>query len=216
VASGESGITGWVIDVIDSIGAVGVGALIAIENLFPPIPSEVILPLAGFRAHEGQMNVVAAWVAATIGALVGAVILYGLGAVVGYDRLHELAGKRWFFVLSQKDLERGERFFEQHGAKVVLIGRCIPLVRSVVSVPAGLARMPLPLFLLFTAIGSGVWNALFIGAGWVLGDNYARVEGWVKPFSYAVVAAIAVWLVVLAVRKIGRARSGDDVSSTTG
>jgi membrane protein DedA with SNARE-associated domain len=155
-------------------------------------------------------------VAATIGALVGAVILYGLGAVVGYDRLHELAGKRWFFVLSQKDLERGERFFEQHGAKVVLIGRCIPLVRSVVSVPAGLARMPLPLFLLFTAIGSGVWNALFIGAGWVLGDNYARVEGWVKPFSYAVVAAIAVWLVVLAVRKIGRARSGDDVSSTTG
>lgn len=200
----EEGITGWVIDVMDSIGEIGVGVLIAVENLFPPIPSEVILPLAGFRAHEGEMNVVLAWIAATIGALVGALILYGLGAVIGYDRLHDLAGKRWFFVLGQKDLERGERFFEQHGAKIVLIGRCIPLVRSVVSVPAGLARMPLPTFVLFTILGSAVWNALFIGAGWVLGDNYERVERWVQPFSYLVVGVIAVWLVVLAVRKIRR------------
>lgn len=202
--AGETGITGWVVDVIDSIGEVGVGVLIAIENLFPPIPSEVILPLAGFRANEGELNVVLAWISATIGALVGALILYGLGAFVGYDRLHELAGKRWFVVLGQKDLERGDRFFERHGGKVVLAGRCVPLVRSVVSVPAGLAGMPIPRFVLYTVVGSGIWNALFIGAGWVLGDNYDRVEGWVQPISYTVVAAIVVWLVVLTVRKARR------------
>jgi membrane protein DedA with SNARE-associated domain len=208
VAAEETGITGWVIDVIDRIGEVGVGVLIAVENLFPPIPSEVILPLAGFRANEGELNVVLAWVAATIGALVGALILYGLGAVIGYDRLHDLAGKRWFVVLGVKDLERGERFFERHGAKVVLFGRCIPLVRSVVSVPAGLARMPLPKFLLYTAIGSGVWNALFIATGWTLGDNYERVEGWVQPLSYAVVGALLLWVAFLTYRKVQRVRAG--------
>ena len=201
-----AGITDWVADVVDSIGEVGVGVLIAVENLFPPIPSEVILPLAGFRAEEGELNVVLAWVAATIGALVGAVILYGLGAVVGYDRLHELAGKRWFVVLGQKDLERGDRFFDEHGGKIVLIGRCIPLVRSVVSVPAGQSGMPLPRFLVYTAIGSGIWNAVFIAAGWVLGDNYEKVEGWVQPISYAVVAALVVGVLVLVARKLRRRR----------
>lgn len=208
----ENGVTGWVVDVIDSIGEVGVGALVTLENLFPPLPSEVILPLAGFRANEGELNVVLAWVAATIGALLGAFVLYGLGAVVGYDRLHDLAGKRWFVVLSQRDLERGNRFFHQHGGKIVLLGRCVPLVRSVVSVPAGLAGMPLGRFSVFTAIGSGIWNALFIGAGWVLGANYDKVERWVQPLSYAVVAAILGWVVVLAVRKVRR-REG--VSSPT-
>jgi membrane protein DedA with SNARE-associated domain len=208
VAAEESGgVTGWVIDVVDAIGEIGVGVLIALENLVPPIPSEVILPLAGFRANEGELNLLLTWMAATIGALVGAIVLYGIGRGVGYERLEELAGKPWFIFFGRKDLERGERFFERHGAKIVLLGRCVPLVRSVVSVPAGLAEMPLPKFLLYTAIGSGVWNALFIGLGYALGDQYDRVEGWVQPISYAVLAALVAWLAVLAFRKVQRLTS---------
>ena len=202
----HGGITDWVIDVIDTIGEVGVGALVLLENLFPPIPSELILPLAGFRAHEGHMNLVLAWLAATIGSLTGALILYAMGALIGYDRLHELAGRRSFVVLSQSDLERGQRFFERHGGRVVLLGRCVPLVRSIVSIPAGLIRMPLPRFIGYTVIGSGVWNAAFIGAGWVLDDNYDRVQGWVQPVGLAVLLALLAGIGFVATRKVrGRA-----------
>ncbi len=193
--------------VVDSIGEVGVGVLIALENLFPPIPSEVILPLAGFRAERGELDLILAWAAATVGALVGALVLYAVGAWVGSERLHELAGKRWFVVLSQRDYERGERFFERHGGKIVLLGRCVPLVRSVVSIPAGVARMSLVRFCAYTLAGSAVWNALFIGAGYQLGQNYERVEGWVSPIAYAVLAAFVVWVAWLTSRKIRRLRA---------
>ncbi|MDP8987548.1 MAG: DedA family protein [Actinomycetota bacterium] len=195
------------LQLIDRAGEVGVGVLIALENLFPPIPSEVVLPFAGFRAERGDLNLVLAWLAATVGALVGALILYGLGAWVGSERLHELAGKRWFVVLAQRDYERGERFFERHGGKIVLFGRCVPLVRSVVSVPAGVARMPVLRFCLYTAAGSAVWNALFIGAGYQLGQNYERVERWVSPVAYTVLAALVVWAAWLTWRKLRRLRT---------
>jgi membrane protein DedA with SNARE-associated domain len=110
-------------------------------------------------------------------------------------------------VLSQKDFERGERIFERHGATFVLLGRCVPLVRSVVSVPAGVARMPLARFCLYTAAGSAVWNAVFIGAGYQLGANYDRVEGWVAPVGYAVVVAGGAWVAWLTVRKLRRLRA---------
>lgn len=195
------------LQVVEGIGEVGVGMLVALENLFPPIPSEVILPFAGFQAERGELNLVLAWVAATIGALVGALVLYGVGAWVGTERLHELAGKRWFVMLSQKDYERGERIFERHGTKFVLFGRCIPLVRSVVSVPAGVARMPLAQFCAYTAVGSAVWNAIFIGAGYQLGQNYERVESWVRPIAYAVLLGLVLWVVWLTTRKIRRLRT---------
>lgn len=200
-------VSGWITDVMDSAGEIGVGVLIALENLFPPIPSEAILPLAGFRAQQGGMDPVLAWVAATIGALVGALVLYAIGALVGYDRIHELAGKRWFVVLGQKDLERGDRFFDHHGGKIVLVGRCIPLVRSVVSVPAGISGMPIAKFVLYTVIGSAVWNALFIAAGWQLGSNWGRVEGWIKPISYAVLVLAVLFVLFLTARKLQRRRT---------
>jgi membrane protein DedA with SNARE-associated domain len=195
------GLAGWVVDVIERIGAPGVGALIALENVFPPIPSEIILPFAGFSSAQGDVNAVAAWIAATIGAVVGAWILYGVGAAIGYDRVHELAGKRWFVLFGQKDLERGERFFDQHGGKVIFFGRFIPLVRSIVSVPAGIERMPIARFTALTALGSSIWNVLFIWAGYELGDRWERVEGWIQPISYAVVLLLAAALVWLALRK---------------
>ena len=192
--------------IVDSLGAPGVGLLIFLENLIPPIPSEVILPLAGFRARTGALNIWLTWPAATAGSIAGAVVLYGLGAWLGYDRLHALAGKRWFFLTSQKDLDRGEEIFEKHGGKIVLLGRCVPVIRSVVSIPAGIARMPLPRFLMLTAIGSGVWNALFIGLGWVLGENWDRVQGWLGPVTYVVIGLVVVGVIWLAVRKL-RSRS---------
>ncbi len=206
VAEETSGVAGWITDVIDSVGEVGVGLLIALENVFPPLPSELILPFAGFAAERGDLNIVLAWVAATIGALVGALVLYGVGAVVGYDRLHDLAGKRWFLLLGQRDLERGSSLFERYEAPIILGGRCVPLVRSVVSIPAGIARMPLARFCLYTAIGAGLWNALFIYLGSVVGDNYDRVEGYVKPFSYAVLLLLLAGAAYLVLRTIRRKR----------
>lgn len=203
------GLAGWVVDVIEAIGAPGVGALVALETAFPPIPSEVILPFAGFSAAQGDVNLVAAWAFATLGALVGAWVLYAVGALVGYERLYELAGKRWFPLFSEADLARGDKFMDRFGNQVVLFGRCIPLVRSIVSVPAGLERMPLPTFTALTALGSGVWNAIFIYAGYQLGDRWEDVEHWVQPLSYAVVGLLGLaglWLIYRKVSSIRAAR----------
>ena len=201
VDAGTGGIAGWVMGVVDGIGEVGVGALIALENLFPPIPSEVVLPFAGFSASRGELDPVLTWVAATVGALVGAYVLYAVGALVGSDRLHRLAAQRWFVVLSPSDLRRGERVFERHGGKVVLLGRFVPFLRSVVSVPAGLARMPLWRFTALTVVGSGLWNALFITAGYRLGDRWEQVQTHLAPVGYAVAVAVAGTLVLLVVRR---------------
>jgi membrane protein DedA with SNARE-associated domain len=199
-------VANWVFSIVDRLGEVGVGMLIFLENIVPPVPSEVILPLAGFRARTGALNVWLVWPAATAGSVLGALVLYGVGAWLGYDRLHALAGKRWFILTSQSDLDRGDRIFERHGGKMVLLGRCVPLIRSVVSIPAGIAKMPLPRFLTLTAVGSGVWNALFIGLGWILGDQWGRVQGWLGPVSYVVIGLVVVGLAWLAVRKL-RSRS---------
>jgi membrane protein DedA with SNARE-associated domain len=200
-------VTQWVFAVVDRLGEVGIGLLIFLENVVPPVPSEVILPLAGFRASAGALNLPLTWLAATVGSVLGAVVLYGLGAWLGYDRLHALAGRRWFVISSQSDLDRGQRIFRRHGGKIVLLGRCIPVVRSLVSIPAGIDRMPLPRFLLLTALGSGVWNALFIGLGWYLGDRWDRVQGWLGPVTYVVLALAAAGLVWLAVRKVRHHRA---------
>ena len=202
------GVAGWVTDVIESVGAVGVGALITLENVFPPIPSEVILAFAGFSAAQGDLHAPTAWAAATAGSLLGAYLLYAVGALVGYERLHVLAGARWFPLFTQRDLRRGERFFDRHGGKVVLLARLVPLVRSVVSVPAGITRMPLWRFTLLTALGSGVWNAVFITAGYHLGVRWKQVAHVVQPVSYVVLAALLVLLALLVVRTLRRRREG--------
>ncbi|GEL24949.1 alkaline phosphatase [Pseudonocardia sulfidoxydans NBRC 16205] len=195
----------WIFAIVDRLGAVGVGLLILLENLIPPVPSELILPLAGFRARAGAMDVVLVWACATAGSLLGAVILYAVGAGLGYERLQRLASKPWFVLVSVTDLERGRRLFDRWGGWIVLIGRFVPVVRSVVSVPAGLARQPIGRFVLLTAIGSGIWNAVFIGAGWTMGEHWDQVEGWLGPASYVVVGLVVAGVVWLAIR---RRRSG--------
>jgi membrane protein DedA with SNARE-associated domain len=202
-----------VFSIVDRLGAAGVGLLILLENVIPPIPSEVILPLAGFRARTGALNVLAVWPAATAGSVLGALLLYGLGAWLGYDRLHRLAGHRWFVLVSQKDLERGDAVFDRHGGKVVLLARCVPFLRSVISIPAGISGMPMGRFVVLTSIGSGVWNAAFLALGWVLGENWEQVERFLGPVSYAVLALLAVGVAVLVVRRL---RSRSEVSTRTG
>lgn len=207
-------LTATVIDIIRSIGEVGVGLLIALETILPPIPSEVILPFAGFAAAEGSLNPYLAWVCATIGSLVGAMVLYVLGLKFSYERLHELAGKRWFFLFGVRDLERGMTFFDRRGSLVVLVGRFIPLIRSIVSVPAGLDAMPLPRFLLLTGLGSGIWNAVFITIGYRLGPKYQVVEQYMGPISKVVVGVLVLVLVWLIVRKV-RERKARHASGAT-
>ena len=191
------GLTGWVASVIEALGAVGVGLLVALENLVPPIPSEIVLALAGYLAGEGQLNVVLALIAATVGSVVGALLLYWLGYAVGEDRL-----RRWLDripLVDADDLDKADRWFERHEKSAVLFGRCAPVVRSLVSIPAGANHMPLGQFTLFTAIGSGVWNGIFVGGGYALGSQWQQVERYSHWFDYAIGAffavAIASWII---------------------
>lgn len=199
--------TDWVVDLIERLGEVGVGMLIFLENVIPPIPSEVVLPFAGFAAERGSINVVGAWLAATAGSLAGALLLYAIGALIGVDRLRQLAARRWFIFFGERDLERGVAWFERYGNWVVFFARFIPLVRSIVSVPAGIDRMPIGRFVVLTTAGSALWNAAFIGAGWVLGDRWEDVEGVVGPVSYVVVGLLAATAIVLTARELRRRRT---------
>lgn len=192
----------WVFRLVDALGAVGVGLLLFIETVIPPIPSELILPLAGFRSRSGELNFFAVWFTATTGALVGALLLYALGAWLGYDRLHQLAGKRWFVIATRADVERGYHLFERHGNWLVLGARCIPIVRSLISLPAGVARMPLVRFTAFTAVGTAIWNFGLIGAGWLLADNWSQVEGYMSPVSKIVAALGLAFVIFLVVRRV--------------
>ena len=147
-------LTQRVTDIVESFGYLGVAALVALENLFPPIPSEAVLPLAGFVAGRGDASYLGMVLAATIGSIVGAWMLYGISAAIGPLRLHRFVVRfgRWFG-LKEHDLVRAETWFDRRSDAAVLVGRCIPLIRSIVSVPAGFRRMPLPRFTVLTALG---------------------------------------------------------------
>lgn len=200
-----SDIAAWVQDVIERLGAVGVALLVILENVFPPIPSEIVLPFAGFVAQRGDGSVIVMIFAATIGAVVGALILYGIAALIGPERLSTFIARfgRWFGV-KPSDLQRAEQWFDRHAVAAVLLGRCVPLIRSVVSVPAGFRRMRIAPFLLYTAIGSIVWNTALIGAGAILGNQWDRVEPYVATLQWAVVAIIIVLVVRFAAMRIRR------------
>jgi membrane protein DedA with SNARE-associated domain len=203
------GLTGWIAGVIDSLGELGVGLLVALENLVPPVPSELVLTMAGYLAGDGRMNVVFVVIAATIGSVVGALILYWLGRVVGEERL-----RRWLDripLVDAGDLDKADRWFERHAWSAVLFGRMVPVVRSLVSIPAGANHMPVGRFVTFTAIGSGVWNSLFVGAGFALGTRWQQVDRYARWFDYAILAFFVVaitWWVVKKVRKRRSSRVG--------
>lgn len=181
----------WVQDVIESLGYLGVALLVVIENVFPPIPSEIVLPFAGFVAQRGDASVTVMILAATLGSVVGAWVLYGISAIIGPVRLRRFIVRfgRWFGV-KETDLDRAEQWFDDRAVAAVLIGRCVPLIRSIVSIPAGFRRMNPVMFTVYTAIGSLAWNLALIGAGAILGDQWDVVEGYVGVLQWVVVAII--------------------------
>ena len=186
----------WVVDVIDAIGYVGVALLVALENLFPPIPSEVVLPFAGFTSGRGEANFFGMVIAATIGSLVGAWALYLIAAWVGEPRLRAFFGRyEKLFRIKATDLDRADGWFDRHQRSAVLVCRCVPLIRSLVSIPAGFRRMNAVTFTLYTVIGSLVWNTALIGAGHLLGDQWDKVGDVVSVFQWIVVAVIVVAVV---------------------
>ena len=203
----------WVSDVISSIGYAGVAFLVALESVFPPIPSEVVLPFAGFYAGRGDASVPGMMLAATVGSVVGAWILYGLAAWIGPDRLRAFVVRRgrWFGV-KEPDLDRAEAWFDRRADAAVLFGRCVPLVRSIVSIPAGFRRMPFLRFTLYTALGSLVWNVALVGAGAVLGSRWEQVGSVMAVFQWVVIVAVVGlvgWFAWSRFVKPRLARSGD-------
>lgn len=202
------GISDWVTNIVETLGYVGVAALIALENIFPPLPSELILPLAGFETGRGEFNYVLMVIAATIGSVIGAIVLYYAAQMIGERRVRALVRRygKWFQV-SETDIDKADDWFDRYSNLAVLVCRCVPLVRSLVSIPAGFRRMNMAQFLIFTTIGSAIWNAALIGAGWALGDNWEVVGQYVGYFQYVVLALIAAGVVWFFWRKFSN-RSG--------
>ena len=202
------GLVGWVLSVVEALGPDGVGLLVALESIFPPIPSEVVLPLAGFLAGQGRLGFAAVLGWATAGSLAGALALYWLGAALGTDRLCRLADR--IPLMDGRDVERAGAWFSRHGVWAVLLGRMVPGVRSLVSIPAGVQRMPLWLFVVLTVVGSAVWNTLFIGLGWLLGDRWTEVGTYSDVINYVVIGGIALVCALLLGRRALRRRRGLD------
>ena len=210
----------WVQDVINQFGYFGVALLVVIENVFPPIPSEIVLPFAGFVAQQSasavnatadaaqsDTTVIGMMIAATVGSVVGALILYFVSAAIGPARLRGFVERfgKWFGVKSS-DLVRAEEWFDRRSVVAVLVGRCVPLIRSIVSIPAGFRRMKLTSFVVLTAIGSAVWNIALIGAGALLGDQWERVGEYVGVFQWLVIVAILVLLIRFVVSRLKKRR----------
>lgn len=206
-AQPDDGVVGWVVGLMETMGGPGAGLAIALENLFPPIPSEAILPMAGFAAGRGELGLVEAIVWTTLGSMVGALALYWAGALLGRDRFRALVARVPLVKVS--DLDRTEAWFRRYGPAAVFLGRMIPIFRSLISVPAGIERMSPTLFLVLTTLGSLIWNTAFILAGYLLGENWHLVEGYVGVASKVVAATVVagiLWFVVARLREATRDR----------
>jgi membrane protein DedA with SNARE-associated domain len=187
----------WIKSVIENLSYPGIVFLMLLENVFPPIPSELIMPLAGFISTQGELSFTALVIAGTLGSVAGAIVLYYAGRWIGGERLRHWSGRKGHWVgLSPADFDKSDDWFKRHGAKTVLLGRVIPGVRSLISIPAGVSGMALPVFLLYTTIGSAVWTTALAFAGRLLGRNYEQVEHVIGPISTAVVVGIVLTLVI--------------------
>jgi membrane protein DedA with SNARE-associated domain len=200
-----AGLTEWASGVVKSLGYPGVALLIALENVFPPIPSELVLPLTGFLVGRGEFSLMPALIAATVGSLVGALAIYGVGYVVGEDRVRAFIGKYGRYLLvGEDDLDRAHDWFERHGWLAVLLCRMVPGLRSVISLPAGVERMSIVPFVLLTTLGSAIWNGVLIGAGWWLGDQWDLVSDYLEIVQYVIIgiAVVAIgWFIVSRTRE---------------
>ena len=188
-----TGVAGWAVDVMEALGGFGAFLLIGLENLFPPLPSEIILPLAGFTASLGTLSLIEMILWCTAGSVVGAWLLYGVGAALGRERTRKIMGA--LPLVNVNDIIKTEAWFDKHGRWTVFLGRMIPIFRSLISIPAGVTRMSLLIFTALTTAGSLIWNTILIYAGYLLGENWAAVEGWVSVLSRIVLVSVIVFLI---------------------
>jgi len=211
-AEQPGGLAGLAVDLMDTLGGPGAALLVGLDNIFPPVPSELVLPLAGFAASQGTMSLFMALFWTTSGSVAGALLTYWIGAWLGRDRLRALIIR--VPLMKASDFDRTERWFLKHGTKAVFFGRMVPLFRSLISLPAGVERMPIWRFLSLTALGSLIWNSGFVIAGYLLGANWQVVDdyaGILQNVVIALVAAAIVLFVVVRVRERRRNRSRSDV-----
>jgi membrane protein DedA with SNARE-associated domain len=182
----------WITSFIDRAGYFGIALLMFLENVFPPIPSEVIMPAAGYDATVGRLSLPIVIIAGATGSVGGNLFWYGVGRLIGGERLKRWAGRhgRWLTIATQ-DVDRVENWFERHCGKAVLIGQVIPSVRTLISVPAGIFRMSLSRFLLFASIGTVVWTGALAFAGYTLGSRFEEVGTYMNPITNGVMALIA-------------------------
>ncbi|MFD6072833.1 MULTISPECIES: DedA family protein [Amycolatopsis] len=194
------GLAGWAVSLMDALGGPGAAIIVGLDNLFPPIPSELVLPLAGFSASQGTFTLVEALVWTTFGSVAGAIIVYYLGLLLGRDRT-----RRWMAkipLVKTSDFDKTEAWFQKHGTKAVFFGRMVPIFRSLISLPAGIERMPFWRFLALTTLGSLIWNTVFVLAGYGLGESWHLVEEYAGFFQYFVIAAVGVALTLFVVNRL--------------
>lgn len=209
----DGGLAGWATDLMASFGAPGAGLIVAIENVFPPIPSEIILPLAGFAAGRGEFSVWAAIIWTTAGSVVGAVALYLVGMLCSDGWVRRTIAR--MPLVSEDDVAKAEAWFDRHGRASVFWGRMIPGVRSFVSIPAGQRRMPWWEFTLFTALGSLIWNSVFVGGGYALGSQWQLVEQYAGVFQTVVLVLLVALVAVMLVKRYRRHRAVKKMEAPT-
>lgn len=189
---------------METLGAPGVGIAIFLESAFPPIPSEVVLPLAGFTASQGSMGLVDAIVWATVGSLLGAYLLYFVGHLVGADRLRKIAD--WLWLVEAADVDKSIAWFDKYGSPSVFFGRMVPGIRSLISIPAGIDRMGLVKFTLWTTLGSAIWNSILVYLGFTLGENWHTVTDYMEEFSLIIKILLVIAFVALTIWLVRRQR----------
>lgn len=186
----------WITDIMEQFGYLGIFLLMCLENVFPPIPSELILPFGGFMTTTSELSVLGVIFAATGGSILGAIILYGIGLLLDVERLLKIVDK-WGKLLhvKQQDILKADEWFDKHGYWTVLFCRMIPFIRSMISIPAGMSNMKFFIFLFFTSVGTLIWNSLLVGAGALLGQSWEKVLYYMGIYSniiYVIFAILAV------------------------
>ncbi len=183
----------WIIHIMDQFGYMGIVLLIAIENIFPPIPSEVILTFGGFMTTYTRLTIAGVILSATAGSMIGAVILYGLGRQLSPRRLQRLLDSAWARALrfQKNDVDKAVGWFERHGKTTVFVCRFIPVMRSLISIPAGISRMAMPQFLLLTTLGTVLWNTLLVSLGAFAGEAWRNIAGYMDLYSTAVLTVMS-------------------------
>jgi len=200
--------TAWITQTITDLGYLGIMMLMLLEAVFPPIPSELIIPFAGFAAGEGRLNYVGVIAAATAGSMLGMIPWYLAGRLFGLERVKWLADRfgRWF-AFNADEIDLAARIFNRWGRPIVLAARLFPIIRTLISVPAGLARMNRLSFTLYSMIGMLIWNTVLVTAGYLLHENYHIVEDWLDPLSYVVLGTVvALYLFRVATWRPSQAR----------